>query len=642
MLNNDYLLKDLNEKQKEFVLLDKGPCVVLAGAGSGKTKALTSKIYYLIKYKNIKPYEILAITFTNKAAKEMKDRVLKYLDDNESYNLNIFTFHSFCARFLRRELDSNFIIFDDKDSKTVIKNILKKEELDEKEFPPNAIMEYISELKNHAYYIDKKEKSEREKELEKHGFYDLYMEYESELKKSNALDFGDLIVHTVKLLSKNSDLKKKYQNRFKYLMIDEYQDTNKAQYQMIRELYEYNKNDLFVIGDEDQSIYSFRGANIYNILDFHKDFDNTKVIKLEENYRSHNNILKTANDIIQYNEHRLGKELYSSKEDGNPVNLIKFYNDKTEAEFVIEKIDNLIMDGVSPDEISIIYRNNSQSRLFEEKLRTKNIPYKIFGGMKFYDRKEIKDLISYLRFFINKNDDFSLKRIINLPTRGVGKKTIDNIEESSNKNHESMYETLINKRVKLSKKAESSINNFLEIFSSIKKGEKLQVIVSEILDKTGYIEMLEKSGTYEDMSRLDNLKEFKSSLYEYDRKGKNIFDLLEDISLISNEEDNISEKDCVNLMTVHASKGLEFEYVFLVGLEEDLFPSSRSLEVEDPACGIEEERRLFYVAITRAKIDLTLSYTSQRFQYGQLIYNRPSVFLQEMNKENINLIDLSN
>lgn len=631
IIENDNIIKTLNKKQREFVLLNKGPCVVLAGAGSGKTKALTTKVYYLIKYKNINPYEILAITFTNKAASEMKERVEGYFK-NEIPFLNIYTFHAFCARFLRREYKKDFIIFDDKDAKVVIKSILKDEKLDEKEFPPNSILNYIDHLKNLGYYIGKKSISEEEKELMKHGFYELYEDYQKRLEESNALDFGDLIVKTIEVLQKNNKLKEQYRNRYKYIMIDEYQDTNDAQYLLVKELHESNKNDLFVIGDEDQSIYSFRGANVYNILNFEKDFPITNKIKLEENYRSTNNILNVANNVIKKNEYRLGKKLFSSKSDGNKVNLHRCESDRIESKHTVNDILNKINEGIKPNQISIIYRNNSQSRLFEEELRSNNIPYRIFGGMKFYDRKEIKDLISYLRFLINKNDNFSLFRIINLPSRGVGKKTLDNIKEISNKKGISAFNVLKNRDVKLSKKASKNINNFLSIFEELSISSPLKNIVSIILERTGYMDMLKNSGTYEDEARIDNLKEFISSLYEYDKNNRSIHDLLEDIYLITNE-DEINEEDCVNLMTVHSSKGLEFDVVYLVSLEKNIFPSSRSMEELDPVLGIEEERRLFYVAITRAKIILKISYCDKRFLYGNINYNSPSQFLEEIPKE---------
>lgn len=630
MMEDDKLIKSLNEKQKDFVLTECGTCVVLAGAGSGKTKALTTKIYYLIKYKQIKPYEILAITFTNKAAKEMKERVESYFN-GEIHGIQISTFHSFCSRFLRTELNSNFVIFDDKDVKSVIKSILKKMELDEKEFPVNGISSYIDNLKNLGYYIGKENLSNKEKELLKNGYYDIYEEYQSELEKSNALDFGDLIVRTIQILDKNENLTEKYQNKFKYIMVDEYQDTNDAQYILIKKLYNKN-NSLFVIGDEDQSIYSFRGSNVYNILNFEKDFENTKVIKLEENYRSFNNILNVANSVIGNNEHRLGKKLFSSKSSGSKIILNKFYDDKLEAIHTINLIKEKINKGTSPKEISIIYRNNSQSRLFEEQLRKENIPYKIFGGMKFYDRREIKDIISYLRFLINKNDNFSLLRIINLPTRGIGKKTVDEMINISDNENISIYQVLRENKIKLAKKAKNNIEEFLSIFEKDYSKNRLMDIVNEILIKTGYFEMLENSGTYEDASRIDNLKEFISSLYEYDKKNKNINDLLEDIALVNNEE-QVNEEMCVNLMTIHSSKGLEFDVVFLVGLEDNIFPSPRSLEEIDPARGLEEERRLFYVAITRAKNDLIISYCEQRFLYGNLNYNSPSVFVNEIPEE---------
>ena len=626
------MIEHLNETQKQLVLETEGPIMALAGPGSGKTRSLVHRIENLIKNKKIESYKILAITFTNKAAKEMKSRVEDSL--GEYYPLNIYTFHSFCVRLLRKELNSNFNIYDDSDSKAVLKKILKDQELDPKEYPVNSIYSYICELKNEGYYIGKKELSKKENSLKKDFDYDFYLTYEEELKKSNAVDFNDLIVKTLQLLTENTKIQEYWETKFQYIMVDEYQDTNRAQYELLKILRIKNKN-LFIIGDEDQSIYSWRGADIQNILDFEKDFPDYKLIKLEENYRSTKNILNAANNIIENNIYRKGKILKTQNDQGTKIFLNTFYNEKQEAQEIVsllKQIKNL-------EDISqsvIMFRNNSQSRIFEEELRKNNLAYNLIGGMKFYERKEIKDIIAYFKVIYNHNDEVNLRRIINYPSRGLGQKTLEKIAlyDRSNNFWGNLVKVGQEKELKVSKKANENIQKFINLINEAKKTTKLLDIFDLVYEESGYRLMLEDSKSHEDIARKDNLREFRNSLYDYDKQGRTLSDLLEDVSLVLDVDEDDDSQERVNLMTIHASKGLEFKRVFIIGLEENIFPSSKTLnESIDPRYGLEEERRLMYVAITRAEEFVYLSHAKQRFQFGSVHFNELSRFVSEIEDE---------
>ena len=636
-------LDELNDNQKHVVLNTEGPMMVLAGAGSGKTKALTYKVAYLIKEKKIKPWEILAITFTNKAANEMNERIVKLSNTSENY-FNIFTFHSFCARLLRNIAQysgrtSSFSIYDESESLSVIKEIIKNKELDKEDFHPNNISHYIKRLKDFGHFPSQK-KEEISKELDLfHDYYDIYIEYEKELIKSNAFDFGGLISSVIEILSNNEKVKKELTKKYKYILVDEFQDTNKAQFDLINLLINENKN-LTVIGDDYQSIYRFRNADIKNFLSFDSFFSNVKFIKLEENYRSTKTIIKAANNVISNNKYQKEKNLYTNNENGNKINLYSCYDQSVEANIVGSKVSQWKRNGVQPSEIAILFRNNAQSRTIEEVFRTYNIPYILTGGMKFYERKEIKDFISLMRLIINPQDSYSLLRVINTPSRGIGKTTLDKLSSYSLDSSISLFDLLSNipKEIKISKKAKEGISFFLNLIKTASSlyntNKSLEELFIFLYEESGYKKNLEVSSKYEDKARIDNLKEFKGALKENDDKKISLVTFLENISLtIDQEDEEISKEDCVNLMTVHSSKGLEFEYVIILGLEENLFPSSQSLEEYDEIYGLEEERRLFYVAITRCKKDLSITACKKRFLYGKTVINKASRFLSEIPSE---------
>ena len=617
----------LNKNQQEVVDHIDGPLMVLAGAGSGKTKALTHRIANLTS-KGIHSNQILAITFTNKAAKEMKERVLLLDPENQSF---IATFHRFCLFILRKEYESvnlkrNFSIYDDSESKAIIKSLLSQEYeknpyiKNDPSYSVNNIKNFIAEIQ-HKGILSPDEKYHYESE----EFYPIYLNYEKELLRSNAVDFNN-IINKVLFLFKNENIRKIYTSQYKFLLIDEYQDTNKAQFQLLN-FFSKDHQNICVIGDEDQSIYSFRGADINNILDFENLFSDTKVIKLEKNYRSTNHILNSANAVVNNNIHRKGKKLYTDKTNGELVLMKDFYSDYEEADFVVESIFQKISSGVNPKEIAIMFRNNSHSRHFEEKLRQFNIGYNFSGGTKFFDRKEIKDAIAYLRIISNPEDNYSLSRIINTPSRGLGKKSQSLMMQESVLKSKSLWDSILS--IKLTKKARTNMENFVNLIDKCKKENKvgnLSYIFDLIMEETGYEEILEKSQDYTDQARFENLGEFRNLLREQDRDMVSLSDFLENITVDQTEE---NEDERINLLTIHASKGLEFDHVFVVGIEEGIFPAKSSFMKEDKI-GIEEERRLFYVAITRARIFLSLSHVASRFMYGRKERMMPSRFLREI------------
>lgn len=613
------LLKNLNDEQIEAVKHNKGPCLVLAGAGSGKTKVLTNRIAYLIE-NGVRDYNILAITFTNKAAKEMRDRVYNLVGDVASF---IGTFHSLGLRIIRENcgylnLPSNFSIIDSDDVLTVIKKILKDMNLDTKQYSPSYIRNRISFIKNQML---------SEMELDK--FFntpidkivvDVYYKYNERLIASAAVDFDDLLLMPVRLFEHNKEILEHYQERYKYILIDEYQDTNPVQYKLSKLLASKYKN-IFVVGDMNQSIYAFRQADYHNIVNFEKDYANAKTIKLEHNYRSTNNILNAANDVISHNKERKDLRLYSDKGDGPKITYLRSYDEKHEISLVIDEINKLYLDGYEPKDIAILYRTNAQSRAIEEVFASKGIPYKIYGSYYFYNRKEIKDLISYLKLIYNDKDEISLRRIINVPKRGIGDSAIKDIELRANLNQCSMYDALESKKEL----------EFKDIIESIKKTSEnlsLTELIDEVLDKSGMKKELEDSHLIEDETRLENLMEFKSITASYEERtgSVNLGDFLEEISLVSDQANHTEDGNVVTLMTLHSAKGLEFPVVFMVGMEEGIFPHNMSI-MED---NIEEERRLCYVGITRAKEKLYLTNAKRRMLYGKDQMNIPSRFIAEI------------
>ena len=613
------LLKNLNDEQIEAVKHNEGPCLVLAGAGSGKTKVLTNRIAYLIE-NGVRDYNILAITFTNKAAKEMRDRVYNLVGDVSSF---IGTFHSLGLRIIRENcgylnLPSNFSIIDSDDVLTVIKKILKDMNLDTKQYSPSYIRNRISFIKNQML---------SEMELDK--FFntpidkivvDVYYKYNERLIASAAVDFDDLLLMPVRLFEHNKDILEHYQERYKYILIDEYQDTNPVQYKLSKLLASKYKN-IFVVGDMNQSIYAFRQADYHNIVNFEKDYANAKTIKLEHNYRSTNNILNAANDVISHNKERKDLRLYSDKGDGPKITYLRSYDEKHEISLVIDEINKLYLDGYEPKDVAILYRTNAQSRAIEEVFASKGIPYKIYGSYYFYNRKEIKDLISYLKLIYNDKDEISLRRIINVPKRGIGDSAIKDIELRANLNQCSMYDALESKKEL----------EFKDIIESIKKSSEnlsLTELIDEVLDKSGMKKELEDSHLIEDETRLENLMEFKSITASYEERtgSVNLGDFLEEISLVSDQANHTEDGNVVTLMTLHSAKGLEFPVVFMVGMEEGIFPHNMSI-MED---NIEEERRLCYVGITRAKEKLYLTNAKRRMLYGKDQMNVPSRFIAEI------------
>lgn len=631
-------LEGLNEKQKEAVLHNKGPLLVLAGAGSGKTRVLTTSIANLIENEKVDPRNILAITFTNKAANEMKDRVSNLLNIDVS-RLWIGTFHSICARILRMNIEkigynSNFTIYDTNDQRTLIKEIIN--DLGYKdEISPRDAQNLISSLKNKS--ISPKEFLDIDGYYRYHNeYYEIYRQYEKRKFEYNSLDFDDLIEKVLLLFSKDKDVLKYYQNKFEYVFVDEYQDTNISQYELVKNFAGIHQN-VFVVGDADQSIYSFRGADINNILNFEKDFKDAIVIKLEQNYRSTSNILDTANSLIVNNVERKDKELWTANGIGDEVLYKNNSVESEESKFVVDEIKMLINEGYSYSDIAILYRTNAQSRPFEEALMKSLIDYKVVGGLKFYDRKEIKDLVSYLKVIVNPKDDVALKRIINEPKRGIGNKSVEQLSKIATDNNISIldlirsheYSVLLTDRLKnLSNKF---YNPLSEIFENIDK-YTITDLINGVLDKSGYLKSLESSYSVEDRARIDNLNEFISAASEYEENNPDdtIYDYLENLSLISDMEKTEDKDNSILLMTMHSAKGLEFPVVFVVGMDEGLFPGKRSIDEGN----IEEERRLFYVAITRAREKLYLTSSQLRRSYGKPIYYKTSRFVDEI-RENI-------
>lgn len=624
------MLEQLNDMQKKAVTCTEGPLLVLAGAGSGKTKVLTTRIAYLINEKGVDPSSILAITFTNKAAKEMKDRVIKLIG-NIGYSMKISTFHSFGLSILKEHCDllgysKNFTIIDSDDSMTLIKKIVKDLNLDSKIFNPKMIRNKISGAKNElmdpAEYVRFANTDMEEK------IVSVYERYQKRLKLNNSFDFDDLLMLPIKLLKENPDVLKQYQEKFKYVMVDEYQDTNQAQYILTKMMSAKYKN-ICVVGDNDQSIYMFRGANYRNILNFEKDYKNTSVILLEENYRSTKNILDVANSIIKNNKSRKDKTLWTNNDDGLKIKYHRSSNEKDESFYVVSEIKKLLNNGVPLSEIAVLYRANAQSRNIEEVLLRDNIPYKVVGAFYFYNRKEIKDLIAYLKLIYNHNDDNSLTRIINVPKRGIGLKAIENLNTKAMLEEKSLYDSL-------STQKELDFKRLIDDLSKKSETMSLTELVDCILNDSKMKEELELEKTIESEVRLENLEEFKSITKSFE-ESKGIVSLgefLEEISLVSDVEEYKNNTNVVTLMTIHSAKGLEFDNVFLIGMEEGLFPHANCL---NDAEELEEERRLCYVAVTRARKRLWLVNARSRMLYGKESYNMQSRFIDEIDKENLDI-----
>ena len=637
-------LDSFNASQRNAIQEINGPMMVLAGAGSGKTRTLVGRINYLLDSQRLSPYQILALTFSNKAAREMRERV-EASTGIDSRNLQITTFHSFCARVLRMEfshigLSRNFTIYDDGESKAIVKQLLSQRGISQKEISPFEVMYYMSDLKNCGHYFGR-ENFEYEID-EKDIFYSLYRDYQKELLKSNALDFGSLIVGVLELFEKFPNVLEQYQNRYEYMMVDEYQDTNRAQFDLICLLAGKKKN-LCVVGDEDQSIYSWRGADINNILDFEKVFPEAHLVKLEQNYRSSKRIIEAASHVISKNVQRKGKQMWTDNEEGEPIVVLENQSERDEADTFVKEITKLINADARNDDIAIFYRNNAQARAIEDALRNANMNYQVIGGIRFYERKEIKDIVGYLRLIVNKKDSLAVSRIINVPARGIGATSLKKIEDEAIKFGCSLWEILekiVHKPdeisyLTLSKRVKNSINEFVSLIEEVelmdKNGEPLSTCYEKILHESGYYEFLASKKDYESQSRIENVEELLNGIciFEENNPDANLMTFLESITLdTSNEEAEESSTGSISLMTVHGSKGLEFPYVFLAGAEENMFPSYRSLEDGDDS--LEEERRLFYVAMTRAMKKLWISYASGRMLYGSLKFNGPSRFIFEI------------
>ena len=629
------ILQGLNNKQYEAVINTEGPCLIIAGAGSGKTKVLTHKIAYLIQEKNVLPWNILAITFTNKAANEMKERIANLVGD-VAQDIWMGTFHSICVRILRKFIDrigfeTSFIIFDTSDQRTMIKTCLKDLNIDDKMFTDRSVLSEISNAKNQmlepeAYTAIANGDFRKEK------IATVYELYQKRLKENNAIDFDDIINYTIKILNENPDVLEYYANKFKYVLVDEYQDTNKAQFTLIT-LFASNYGNITVVGDSDQSIYAFRGADISNILNFERDFVNAKIIKLEQNYRCTGNILKAANSVIKNNETKYKKELWTENEQGNLPKVYSAENEYDEGSFIVEQINRLRREEYFKySDFAILYRMNTQSRAIEDILRREDIPYKIVGGLKFYERKEIKDIISYLRLIQNPSDNLSLKRIINEPKRGIGKTSLDNIETLANQNEISMYEIIKNADQYGLNRVFANSREFISVMEEL-RAKKDDLVISELikqtLNKTGYTKALEDENTIEAENRIENLEEFLTVAMEFEEESADngLSEFLEGITLSSDIDNMEDTEDTVTLMTLHSAKGLEFPAVFLVGMEEGIFPGYKSIsEPKD----LEEERRLCYVGITRAKQYLFLTCSKQRTIFGSTSCNPVSRFLKEI------------
>lgn len=629
MIDKD-IFSNLNSEQKKAVTQVDGPILILAGAGSGKTRVITYRIAYLIS-KGVRPENILAVTFTNKAAGEMKERVQKILDLNSTSGLWIGTFHSICARILRREIDKigynrGFSIYDTSDQVQLIKEICKSRSYDEKLINPKRVQGRISSAKNELVSPEEYRSSYANSFFEEivAEIYDLY---EKKLKQSNALDFDDLIAKTITILNNHDQIRKKYQDIFRYILVDEYQDTNKSQYMLVKLLVNKDQN-VCVVGDPDQSIYNFRGADIRNILNFEKDYPKTKIFLLEENYRSTKNILDCAQILIEKNQQRKDKKLKTKNENGSLIDVFRAFNEREEGEFVVSQISNILKSNKDKtlNDFVVFYRTHAQSRALEETFLNFSVPYRIVGGVSFYDRKEIKDILAYLKILNNPCDFVSLKRIINVPARGIGEVAFKKINEI--KTLENFNEEFLNSLDLRTKKVLGEFRKIYEKLMGYSQTYVISDLINKIISEISYKEML-VDGTSEGETRWENVKELFSVAKRFDNMEprESLDSFLQDVSLLTNADNQDYDKDAVTLMTLHSAKGLEFDYVFIVGMEENIFPHSQSFSEQKE---LEEERRLCYVGVTRARKKLFLIYANSRLLYGGIQSNSPSRFLEEM------------
>ncbi len=636
------LLSELNDKQREAVECTEGPLLILAGAGSGKTRAITYRIAYLIAEKHVDPWNIMAITFTNKAANEMRERIVKVAGPG-SEAVWATTFHSSCSRILRRFADrigygTNFTIYDTDDSRQAVKDIVKEMALEPKKYPPANIARYISNCKNRMVSPSDCEKDARS--YEEKNMAQIYRKYNERLFKNNAFDFDDLLIKTVELFRQEPEVLNYYQERFRYIMVDEYQDTNHIQFEFVLLLAGRYKN-ICVVGDDDQSIYKFRGADIRNILDFESHFKGTKVIRLEQNYRSSGNILEAANEVIKNNTERKAKELWTENEPGNPIEMYYYDNAYSEASGVVNNIITRSRnEGVPFKDFAILYRTNAQSRLFEETLIFNNIPYRIVGAVNFYSRKEIKDVMAYLKTIDNAKDDVAVKRIINIPKRGIGAASIDRLSVYAAENGISFYEACANAQdVPGLGRAAAKIDGFITFIRKLRTEaaeESTADIIEKVLSGTGYRKELEEENTDEAEDRLQNIDELigKARLYDTTAETPGLSGFLQEVALVADIDSLDDNADGVVLMTLHSAKGLEFENVFIAGLEDGVFPGFRTL-YDESGNEIEEERRLFYVGVTRAKKNLTLSMAAERMMHGETEGHKVSMFVDELPKDKV-------
>ena len=651
----EQFLKNLNKAQKDAVINYKGPTLVIAGAGSGKTRVLTYRIAYMLT-QGIKPWNILALTFTNKAASEMKARIAEMVDENSAYKMWMGTFHSVCSRILRLESDAtgyskNYTIYDSIDSRNLIRKILREQSLDEKVYKPNQVLARISMAKNNLITSDSYSRNtqitQQDERSRKPKLADIYRIYASRCRKADAMDFDDLLLYTNILFRDHPDILKKYQKKFQYILVDEYQDTNFSQYLIVKKLSKDSGN-LCVVGDDAQSIYAFRGAKIENMLNFKHDFKQASIFKLEQNYRSTQTIVEAANSMIQKNENQIRKKVFSRQQEGEKIEVISAYTDTEEAYNIAKAMKNKINEGYSYQDFAILYRTNAQSRNFEEAFRRFNIPYKVYGGISFYQRKEIKDILAYFRLSINFMDEEALMRIINYPARGIGKATQGKVQDYANEHNMNIWEVLVNLSMyipDLNKATVGKINNFtmmIREFNRQAMEKDAYEAALNIAEKSGMINSLKRPVTLQEQNKLENVQEILNGIKEFTRQyeGEAIPTLegyIQNVSLLTTA-DNEGESDVnkVTIMTMHSAKGLEFKQVYLVGMEDGIFPSKMSINNEKE---IEEERRLFYVALTRAEEKATLSYANNRYKWGVSNKSLPSRFIQDIDPKYLILPD---
>ena len=653
-MNN--LLQNLNPSQLEPTLQTDGPMIVIAGAGSGKTRVLTYKIAYLMS-KGVDAFNILALTFTNKAAREMKERISSMLDDNESKNLWIGTFHSVFAKILRIEADklgypTNFTIYDTQDSQKLVSSIISELNLDKEIYKYKQIYSRISSYKNSLItvkaYNSNNELIESDRQARRPRLIDIYSEYVNRCFKAGAMDFDDLLLKTNELLSRFPQVLSKYQNMFRYVLVDEYQDTNHSQYLIVKALSDKFQN-ICVVGDDAQSIYGFRGANINNILNFQKDYDDVKLFKLEQNYRSTKNIVKAANSLIEKNQKRLEKVVWTDNDEGSKIKVNRLLTDGEEGRFVASSIfENKNSQQLQNKDFAILYRTNAQSRAFEDSLRKRNIPYRVYGGLSFYQRKEIKDVLAYLRLIINENDEEAFKRVINFPARGIGQTTINKLIVQANTTNVSLFslcKDLDRIEVNISTSIKLKVSNFINLIESFKISARTKNafdIANEVVNDTGIIKTYSALTSVEDQAKIQNIEEMLNGIKDFVEIQKeipestgSISEFLEDVALATDLDKDDQDTNKVALMTIHLAKGLEFPIVYIVGLEENLFPSAMNLNSRND---LEEERRLFYVALTRAEKEAYLSYALSRYRWGKLTDSEPSRFIDEINEEYLDIL----